>query len=260
MMTARAHGPEISNRVHRLLGRVVPWAVLPYLLLGGLAVVAVVVLGKDIEHHIAGIESAVAAQGPWARIAFVAVFVLATSVLLPESIVSIAAGALFGPLEGLGVVVGSSLLASALQYGLARRFLRARIERWLGARPPLAAIQRAVLRDELRLQTLLRLTPLNPASLNYSMGAAGVRFPGFLLASLATTPHLLLEVWFGYAGKHVARIAGRSVRALIIRDVVVVGGLVACLIAVLFISRLARRAVAEAVAAGDPTEGPSALR
>jgi uncharacterized membrane protein YdjX (TVP38/TMEM64 family) len=258
MTASDARRPEISNRVHRLIGRAIPWAVLPYLLLAGVAVVAVVVLGRDVEHHITALESWVAAQGPRGWIVFVAVFVVTTSVLLPESIVSIAAGALFGPLEGLGVVVGASLVASALQYGLARRFFRAKIERWLVARPSLAAIQRAVLGDELRLQTLLRLTPLNPASLNYSMGAAGVRFPGFLLASLATTPHLLLEVWFGYAGKHVARIAGRSARAIIVHDVVVVGGLAACLIAVLIVSRVARRAVEEAVAVADPMEGTDA--
>lgn len=258
MTAPSARRPEISIRVHRLIGRAIPWAVLPYLLLGGVAVAAAVVLGRDVEHHIAAIESGVAALGPRGWIAFVVVFVLTTSVFLPESIVSIAAGALFGPIEGLGVIVGGSLVAAALQYGLARRFFRARIERWLGARPSFAAIQRAVLRDELRLQTLLRLTPLNPASLNYSMGAAGVRFPGFLLASLATTPHLLLEVWFGYAGKHVARIAGRSVRAIIIHDVVVVGGLVACLIAVVVVSRVARRAVEAAVGGSDAVEGTAA--
>jgi len=147
-----------------------------------------------------------------------------------------------------------------LQYGLARRLLAARIERWLRARPALAAIQSAVLRDEIRLQTLLRLTPLNPASLNYSMGAAGVRFPGFLLTSLATTPHLLLEVWFGYAGRHVVRIAGRSARAVIMHDVAVMGGLAVCLVTVLLLSKVARRAVAEAVAAGDLVEETDAPR
>jgi len=257
-MTPRARGSEIAERVHRLIGRAVSGAVLPYLLLGGLTVAAVIVLGRDIEHHIAAIETWVEAQGPRGRIVFALFFVATTSALIPESILSMIAGALFGPIEGLSVVVAASLVAAALQYGLARGLFRARIERWLGARPPLVAIRQAVLRDEVRLQTLLRLTPLSPASQNYAMGAAGVRFPGFLLASLATTPQFLLEVYFGYAGKHVARIAGRSARAIIIHDVVVVGGLAACLLTVLLLSRLARRAVEEAVAGVDPMDGTNA--
>jgi hypothetical protein len=56
--------------------------------------------------------------------------------------------------------------------------LRARIQRALAARTSLAAIQRDVRRDEFRLQVLLRPTPLNPATINYPLGAAGVRFSG----------------------------------------------------------------------------------
>ena len=74
-----------------------------------------------------------------------------------------------------GAVVAGGLLASALQFTFARRLLRARIERTLAAKPSLAAIQPAVTQDELRLQLLLRLTPLNPATIRYLLGAAGVR-------------------------------------------------------------------------------------
>ena len=38
--------------------------------------------------------------------------------------------------------------------------------------------------DEFHLQFLLRLTPLNPATLSYLLGAAGVRFWGFLIVGV----------------------------------------------------------------------------
>jgi uncharacterized membrane protein YdjX (TVP38/TMEM64 family) len=226
-------------------------ALLPYLLVGVLLTVAVVALGRDVRHHLDAIEAWVAARGPWGVVAFVALFVVATSALFPESALSIAAGALFGLAEGVMAVVVASFLAAALQFLLARGLLRGRIERALAGRPWLAAIQRAALRDETKLQTLLRLTPLNPASISYAMGAAGVRFPGFILACLGMVPTLFLEVYFGYAGRHVARIVGRSTRAVIVHDVVVFAGLAACILVVVLVSRMARKAVIAAVGTAD---------
>lgn len=222
-------------------------ALLPYLLLATLLAVAVVVLGRDVRLHLAAIEAWVAARGPGGTVVFAVLFVVVTSALFPESVLSMAAGALFGLGEGFAAVAVASLVAAALQFTLARGLLRARIGRIVNRRPALAAFQRAALRDETRLQTLLRLTPLNPASLSYAMGAAGVRFSGFLLACAGMLPMLFLEVYFGYAGKHVARIAGRSARAVIVHDVVVFAGLAASIVVVVLVSRVAMRAVIAAV-------------
>ncbi|MEJ2170137.1 MAG: hypothetical protein P8X90_31950 [Desulfobacterales bacterium] len=81
----------------------------------------------------------------------------------------------------------------------------------LAARPALTAIQRAVGRDEFRLQLLLRLTPLNPAIISYRLGSAGVRFSSFLIACLALTPSLIIEVYFGHVGKHTVMLAGSPI-------------------------------------------------
>jgi len=223
-------------------------AVLFYAGMGLLLVVAIVVLGGEIGHHIRAIDSWIASLGPWGVLAFIGLFVLATSFFMPETVLSIMAGALFGVMEGLAAVVAAGIAAATVQFLLSRRVLRPRIEKTLGSKPSLAAIQHAVMRSEIRIQTLLRLTPLNPATLNYLFGAAGVRFPGFLLTSLAFLPHQLVEVYFGYAGRHVAKIVGRDGQAAYLQDALVLGGLIMCIIALAFITRTARRAVAEAVA------------
>jgi uncharacterized membrane protein YdjX (TVP38/TMEM64 family) len=238
---------DARDRVRRFFERVDFGAVVPYLLVGLLLVAAVVVLGRDIEHHLNAMERWVEDQGAWGPVVFGGVFIVVTSMLFPESVLSMVAGALFGLTQGLATVVAASLVAAALQYGLARRLLRGRIQKILAKRPSLAALQRAALQDEVRLQALLRLTPLNPASLSYTMGAAGVRFSGFMLACAAFVPNLVLEVYFGYAGKHVARIAGRSARGVILHDIVVFAGLAACVVVMVSVSRMARKAVTEAV-------------
>jgi uncharacterized membrane protein YdjX (TVP38/TMEM64 family) len=113
------------------------------------------------------------------------------------------------------------------------------------------AIQRAVSRQEFRLQVLLRLTPLSPTAMSYLLGAAGVRFPGFLVACLAQIPNLFVEVYFGHAGKHLAKFAGRDERSVLLHDAVIISGLLVCIVVMVIVSRLARKAVQEAVGGGE---------
>jgi uncharacterized membrane protein YdjX (TVP38/TMEM64 family) len=243
--------PETTNQVRQFLKRAHSRAVLPYLAVGLLLIAAIVVGGREIEHHITAIESWITRLGPWGVLAFVGLFVLATSFLLPDTVLCIIAGALFGMGWGAGAVLVGSILAAMIQFALAHQLLRALIERTLAARPSLAAIRRAVSRDEFRLQVLLRLTPLNPATISYLLGAAGVRFSGFLIACLALTPNLVIEVYFGYVGKHAARLAGSDARTVHLHDLAIIGGLVMCIAVMVLLSRIARKAVTQAVAQSD---------
>jgi hypothetical protein len=74
------------------------------------------------------------------------------------------------------------------------------------------------------------------------------RFSGFLIALLALTPNLVIEVYFGHVGKHAARLAGSNVRTAHLHDLVIIGGLVVCIVVMVFVSRMARKAVMQAVA------------
>jgi len=251
---------EVVDRVQRFLARAYSRAALPYLVVGLLLIVVIVIAGREIEHHINAIESWITKLGPWGVFAFVGLFVLATSFLLPDTVLCIIAGALFGMFWGVAAVLAGSVLAGAMQFALSHKLLRARIQRTFAARPSLAAIQRAVSRDEFRLQALLRLTPLNPATISYLLGAAGVRFSGFMIAFLALTPNLVIEVYFGHVGKHAARLAGSDARTAHLHDLVIIGGLVVCVAVMVLVSRMARKAVMQAVAvtekAGQSTIKP----
>ncbi|MGB5259391.1 MAG: VTT domain-containing protein [Gammaproteobacteria bacterium] len=221
---------------------------LTYLVVGLLLIVAIITGGHEIEQHISAIESWITKLGPWGVIAFIGLFALTTSLLLPDTVLCIIAGVLFGLGWGLVAVLIGSILAGTIQFALAHRLLQARIQRALATRPSLAAIQRAISHDEFRLQLLVRLTPLNPATITYVLGAAGVRFPGFLLALLALTPNLLIEVYFGHAGTHAARLAGSTARTAHLHDLALFGGLAVCIVVMVVVSRMARKSLMQAVA------------
>lgn len=256
------NGSPAAN-VRRFLARANLKMLLPYLAVGLPLVVVVLVLGRELGHHIDAIEAWIARLGPLGLLAFVALFVVTTSVLVPDTLLSLIAGALFGMAWGLAVIVGGSLLAAGLQYALSRRLLRAWIDRKVAAKPSLAAIQRAVSRDEFRLQVLLRLSPLNPATLSYLLGAAGVRFSGFLVACLALVPGLAIEVYFGHAGKHAARMVGHEQPHDRVHELTVLAGALTCVVVLLLISKIVRKALVQAMeepeALAQPTDAAGTL-
>jgi uncharacterized membrane protein YdjX (TVP38/TMEM64 family) len=240
--------------MYHFLRRAYSRAAFPYLAAGVLLIVAIIFLGHEIKHHINAIESWITQLGPWGLMAFIALFILATSFLVPDTVLCIIAGALFGMYWGVVAVLTGSLLAAAIQFAISHKLLRSRIQRMLAARPALAAIQRAVGRDEFRLQVLLRLTPLNPATISYLLGTAGVRFSGFLIACLALTPNLMIEVYFGNVGKQAAMLAGSGARTAHLHDLAMIGGFVICVTVMVLVSRIARKAVMRAVAETDKAE------
>ena len=241
--------------VRRFLTRAYSRAALPYLVVGLLVLVAIVAGGREIEHHINAIESFIAKLGPLGVLAFVGLFVLATSFLLPDTVLCIIAGALFGLFWGVAAVLAGSVTAAMIQFALSHKLMRGRIQRTLAERPTLLAIQRAVRRNEFRLQLLLRLTPLNPATISYLLGAAGVRFSGFMLACLALIPNLVIEVYFGYVGRHAARLAVGNARTDHLHNLVIFGGLAVCVAVVVLVSRMAHNTVVRAVAETEKAGG-----
>ena len=255
----KSENTEAGDRVRRFLARAGSRTALIYLAVGLLLIVAVIAGGREIEHHINAIESFITKLGPWGVLAFIGLFVLATSFLLPDTVLCIIAGALFGLFWGVAAVLVGSVMAAAMQFALSHKLMQERIQRVLAARPSLIAIQRAVSRDEFRLQLLLRLTPLNPATVSYLLGAAGVRFSGFLVACLALIPNLVIEVYFGHVGKHAARLAVSDARTAHLHDLATFGGLAVCVAVMVLVSRMAHNTVMQAVVETEKAGGPGNL-
>jgi len=219
--------------------------------LASIAVLGVVFfLGEEVARNLHDFEQWLAALGPWALGVAVLGYVVSSTVFVPDTLLGMLAGATFGFPGGLAVAAGGSFLGAAVQYVLARRLLKPIISRALVTRPGLAAVQAAVKHQELRLQLLIRLTPVNRALTSYVLGAAGVGFGRFLLACVALAPHLCLEVYFGYAGRHLAKVAGQPTSNGWLDEASVFIGLVAAVVVMVLVARAARRAL-EAAGVSD---------
>jgi uncharacterized membrane protein YdjX (TVP38/TMEM64 family) len=147
------------------------------------------------------------------------------------------------------VVMSAAALAGAgVNYVMAKRILYGRISRVLARYPKLQSIQRAVVKKGWRLQFMVRLTPINAASVNYIFGSAGVPFGSYLLAALGMLPGLFVEVYFGHLAKHVAKssasFSSHSTGHLFLTIV----GFLACVALMIGIGHFGKRAIAKAEA------------
>ena len=136
--------------------------------------------------------------GAAAPFLYAIVYAVATVLFVPGSVLTIVAGALFGPIIGsLVVFFGASIGASAA-FLITRSALRHRIEDRLRTIPVLEALDQAVADDGLMTSILVRLSPLIPFNLlNYALGGTSMRFTHFLLGLFAMLPAIVLYVYLG---------------------------------------------------------------
>lgn len=224
------------------------WPLAAKIAIGVVFIGAAAWLGRDFAHHLPAIEDWIDRQGPWGYLAYVVAVIVFTSIFVPDTLFAVIAGALFGLLWGTVLVVVASLLTAAFDFLLGRLVFQQAVLGWLDRNPRFAAIERAVHREGFRFQFLLRLTPINPVTVSYILGATKTRFPTFILACLGMIPSLFVEVYFGYVAKHVAKVTGQVSEHSRLHTAFTIAGLVLCVALLVYVVRLARKALAESEA------------
>lgn len=218
------------------------------LLLGLLALVALGVLGRQAGGYLPAFVGWVNSLGVWGPIVFIGGYVVAAVAFLPGSILTLAAGAIFGIVNGTLFVFVGATLGSAAAFLVARHLARGSIEKRLEGNVRFAAIDRAIAAQGRKIVFLLRLSPVFPYNLlNYALGLTQIRFVDFVVASIGTIPGTLLYVYYGKLAGDVAALAGG---AAVQRDtgyyIVLVLGLVATIGVTTIVTRIARKALKEA--------------
>lgn len=213
-----------------------------------LALAAVVVLGRSAGGYIPRFAQWVNGLGFWGPIVFIIGYALAAVAFVPGSVLTLAAGAIFGLLQGVVYVFIAAVLGSAAAFLVSRYLARQAIERRLAANPRFAAIDRAVGAQGRKIVFLLRLSPVFPFNLlNYGLGLTRVRFVDYLIASVGMLPGTLLYVYYGKLAGDVAALAGGAARQKGAGYYAVLSlGLAATIVVTTVVTRTARRALKEA--------------
>lgn len=234
-----------------------------------LAVGVLAVAGRFLpvgEGFLAAMDG-MAGLGVAGAVAFGAIYVVATVLLMPGSVLTAGAGLLFGLAGGTILVSAASTIGATLAFLLGRGVARGQVERSVARSARFAAIDRAVGREGFKIVLLTRLTPIFPFNLlNYAYGLTRVSPVAYVSASwLGMLPGTVMYVYLGtLAGSLAGAAAGRSERSAVEWAFLLVGGVVAVGVTV-FLARLARRALREEVAQparpdGARTGTPEGLR
>ncbi|MBC02558.1 MAG: hypothetical protein CMJ34_04535 [Phycisphaerae bacterium] len=221
-----------------------------------------------LEPRESELENTLRELGPWGPVIFVAVFVVATSIFFPESVLAIAAGAIFGLGWGLVWTVVAGFVSVSTVFMLGRHLLGSSTKSMLERHPKLAAVENAAESRGLRLVFLLRLSPLNFTVLNWMLAASRLRFRTVFLSALGMVPGNFSTVYVGYAARHTADLAARA-RAgdpdvmvagdSIAREITLYAGLGASILVSVIVTRIAVKALRAANASvSDEKSAPAA--
>lgn len=215
--------------------------------LGLVAVAALLLLGRTAGSYLPAFAAWVQAQGAWGPAIFIAGYVLATVAAVPGSILTLAAGAIFGIAGGAAYVFIAAVTGSSLAFLIARYVARPAVERRVAADPRFERIDRAVAREGRKIVFLLRLSPVLPFNaLNYALGLTRVRFRDYVVASVGMLPGTFLYV---YSGRVVGDLAALAGGAGVERGAGYYGvlglGLLATAVVTVWVTRIARSALKE---------------
>jgi uncharacterized membrane protein YdjX (TVP38/TMEM64 family) len=205
--------------------------------------------GKVAGAYLPAFRDWVGDLGVWGPVVFMLGYAGATVALVPGSILTLGAGAIFGLLDGtLYVFVAASFGASAA-FLIGRYLARGAVEGRLAGNERFAAVDRAVGLAGRRIVFLLRLSPVFPFTyLNYALGLTRVRFVDYLIGCVGMLPGTLLYVYLGKVAADAAALAGGAADeggALTIAFWIF--GLLVTAGVTLYVTRIARRALAEQV-------------
>ena len=205
-------------------------------------------VGRELGAFVPRFTSWVDGLGFWGPVVFVLGYATATVAFVPGSVLTLAAGAIFGLEEGTLVVFLGSTLGASAAFLISRHLARRTIERKLAGSAAFAALDRAVGSEGRKMVFLLRLSPVFPFNLlNYGLGLTKVRFVDYLVASVGMLPGTLLYVYYGMIAGDLAALAGGATVARGPAHYAVLAlGLVATVVVTALVTRMARRALRQA--------------
>ena len=169
-----------------------------------LAVAAAWLLGHREMIDLSTLELTLRALGIWAPVGFVVIYATGTVLFFSGALLSLAGGALFGPIWGTLWNLLGATLGATIAFLLARGMAGPLVARRLGGR--LRRLIDGVSAEGWRFVALMRLVPLVPFNLlNYALGLTSISLPAYILASLVCMlPGAIAYTWLGYAGRSAA--------------------------------------------------------
>ncbi len=195
--------------------------------------------------------------GPWGPWIFVGLYVVATVLFVPGSVLTLGAGAVFGVALGCVCVSAGATLGATAAFLVGRYLARDAIARKIEKNQKFATIDRAVAQEGWKIVLLTRLSPVFPFTLlNYAFGLTRVKLSHYVLASwVGMIPGTVMYVYLGSLVNVGAGHRQRTTGEWVLYGV----GLLATIIVTVFVTRLARTALAKKIGGNETMQSPTGI-
>lgn len=150
----------------------------------------------ELDQKLVDIKNWIGEQGIWAPVFFVGLYVLATVAALPGSVLTIAAGALFGSVLGVTTVIIGATIGASLSFLIARYAARDTILGMLSKNEKFQKLNQLTEKNGDIIVAITRLVPIFPFNLlNYGFGLTAVSFKTYVLwSAICMLPGTILFV------------------------------------------------------------------
>jgi uncharacterized membrane protein YdjX (TVP38/TMEM64 family) len=217
----------------------------------GLLLASVLLLGLSrffpLADMLASVQQQVMHWGAWSAICYPLLYACCNVLLLPGGFLSVGGGFFFGLWWGFLIVLVGNVGGAAISFFISRwvgnRWLRPRLMR----NATLEALEPAVRREGWKIILLSQLHPFFPTSLlNYLYGLTQIRFRTCMLwVTIGQAPGLFLYTYLGTLGQLGLNLARGRTHPRAIEYLIWGGGLLASIVVLLLIGRIALRLLKE---------------
>ncbi len=168
----------------------------PVALLAAILAALALTRALGIGERLVNLRDWIQSLGPWGPVVFTVLYVAATVAAVPGSVMTVAAGALFGSVLGVIVVINAATLGAGLAFVIARYFARDAVARSFAGNEKFQKLDRLTEEHGAIIVALTRLIPVFPFNLlNYGFGLTRVPFWTYVIWSwLCMLPVTILLV------------------------------------------------------------------
>ncbi|MBD1877961.1 TVP38/TMEM64 family protein [Coleofasciculus sp. FACHB-T130] len=232
-----------SSKIKRIFGFFLVAALIPALIFAA----KYFNVQEQLKSALAWIDS----LGFWAPLTFIVLYILATVLFIPGSILTLGAGVVFGVILGSIYVFIGATLGAAAAFLVGRYLARGWVSKQIENNPKFKVIDQAVAKEGFKIVLLTRLSPIFPFNLlNYSFGITQVSLKDYFLASIGMIPGTIMYVYIGSLAGSIATIGAvqpKNTETEIAQWVVRVVGFVATVAVTIYVTRIARKALEKSV-------------
>jgi len=218
-----------------------------YIQLAGLglatAVISIICRIFPVVDWLAELQQHVMHLGAWSAICYPLLYASCNVLLLPGGLLSVGGGFFFGLWWGFLIVLVGNVGGAAISFLISRSVGRRWLHRQLLRNRKLRALEPAVRQEGWKIILLSQLHPLFPTSLlNYLYGLTQIRFRTCMLwVAIGQAPGLFLYVYLGTLGQLGLNLFRGKSHPRAVEYVIWGGGLIALVVILSMLGRLALR-------------------